>query len=142
MTFEVQWMEWASFEGPPEQHEQRANEIAETFTARQVAALAVAARGKSSSQRRLTAGGMSPVYVPEFATLVEYFTYAFASAAGLAVFLRNVVGTLKDLKDLQKRFTITVRLGQRELELENGDDLEKVIADLSKQIKADEDRKA
>lgn len=77
-------------------------------------------------------GRRGPLYYPQdISTLVEFTTYTFATAAALAVFLRNVVGTIKDWRDLgaQARHHryFTLKIGSRAIQVNDGDDLVEVL---------------
>ena len=73
-------------------------------------------------------GGMPP----EVTQIVEIATYAAGSIAAFTVFVRNVLGSLKDWRDLRDGRKIAVTVGGRKIELKDGDDLLKVIEDHAK----------
>src|SRR5262245_54887424 len=64
-------------------------------------------------------------YPQEIEQSVTSATYAFISAGDLAVFVSNVLGALKDWRDLSKGRTVKVRLMEKEIELAEGTDIEK-----------------
>ena len=73
-------------------------------------------------------GGMPP----DVTQIVEIATYAAGSIAAFTVFVRNVLGSLKDWRDLRDGRKIAVTVGGRKIELKDGDDLLKVIEDQAK----------
>ncbi|TIL42771.1 hypothetical protein [Mesorhizobium sp.] len=70
----------------------------------------------------------------EVSISVELLTYGFGSLAALAMFARNVIGALKDWKDLAIYRSVTVRYGSHEIVVFKGDDLEQVISQLREQV--------
>ncbi|QBR71177.1 hypothetical protein CU048_07650 [Beijerinckiaceae bacterium] len=54
---------------------------------------------------------------------MQTITYAAGSIAAFAIFARNVIGTAKDWRDLRAKRKIKVRLGDKEIEVQDGDDL-------------------
>lgn len=79
-------------------------------------------------------------YPMEWTELAQLTAFTFTTAAALAHFAKNVVGTIKDWKDIatteKRQSTIEVRIGERKIRIQDGDDLEQVI----KRIAADQSR--
>jgi hypothetical protein len=58
----------------------------------------------------------------------EIATYAFASAAGLAVFAKNVVGAIKIWRDVRSADRhVKVKIGSEEIEVKPGDDIGEIV---------------
>lgn len=64
-----------------------------------------------------------------FTDMLELMAYGFVSMGAMAVFMRNVAGTVKDWLDLTKnsRQTMEVRIGDEKIVLKAGDDLEEIV---------------
>ncbi|MDP9809335.1 hypothetical protein J2W42_002183 [Rhizobium tibeticum] len=69
-----------------------------------------------------------PAYWPQdYTELITVVTYAFASAAAFAVFVRNVVGTLKDWRDLRAGRQVKIVIAGQMHEVKDGQDVTELL---------------
>ena len=67
-------------------------------------------------------------YGLHFTEIKDIVTYGFGSAAALAIFLKNVVSTLKTWREIKPaNRTITVKIRGEEIGVKSGDDIAEIV---------------
>jgi hypothetical protein len=90
--------------------------------------------GGTFTSERAGEGTYQPINTPmkkhfpqDISQLIEIGTYASASSAAFAVFLRNVLGTLKDWRDLKGGRSFKVVINGKEVTVKEGDNINELV---------------
>lgn len=67
-----------------------------------------------------------------------YLAYAGGAAAGVAVFLRNVLGSISDWEKLRRGRTVTIKVKGENVQIEDGMDIDEVLRRIRKSLGIDE----